>query len=180
VKQLLESLPVKKRKELKIWALVTVLLFSVAALFAVVVLSSKMMHLIKVKKEFNILNNSLGDFEVRLKEKNKLEKDSKDLEDKLKRLQHYSANGAKVAAALLKSICKVIPEQLFLDQFDFDYKKQALRLTGYCQDVFVLTSFVDQISEFDFCRNVRLEKLSRSTLEDYVLQFVILLQLKEF
>lgn len=180
MKQLIEALPVNKRKEIKLWAIVTSASFIGAIVFVVAFLSVKYAHLFEVKKSFNQLNYAVGDFNLRLKEKTKLEVELKKLEKKFGSLKKHSANGAKVASVLLETVCNVMPEQLFLDKFDFDYKKQSLRLTGFCQDVFLLTHFVDKLAEFDFCRDVKLEKLSRSEFEDYNLLFVVLLQLKEF
>lgn len=179
MKHLLQALPEKKRKEIKVWFFVSTISFSLATTFIVFIFAFDISDLRSSRSQFLSLSYDVGDFDIGLKTKKNLQKDKAALETELKKIQSYAANGSKIAMAMLSSVCKVIPEQIFLEKLDFDYKTQVLELFGYCQDIFLLTHFVDKFSEFDFCKNVRLQKISKSTLENYPLQFVISIKLKE-
>lgn len=179
MKRLFDALPADKSKEFKIWLLTSALVLINSILVMIFVYCIKLKQLNNLKSDYFELVSSVGDFDAKLGDKKKLKDDVKYLEEKMQRLQTYSSNGSKIGAILLESICNAIPEQLFLDEINFDYKNKNLSLIGFCQDVFLLTEFADKIAEFSFCKNVRLEKLSRSLLKDYVLQFVISIQLKE-
>ena len=177
--KLLNALPAKKKREIIIWLSVSSFFLFLLITFFITTIFFKRRELFAIQQSYFKLNYEVGDFAFKQKEKNSLELQNKDLEKKFNNLQNYSKNGAKLAFAFLVGISQVIPKQLYLTEFNFDYKKKDLSLIGFCEDIFLLTEFMDKLAELDVSKHIKLRRLTSSELKEYPLQFSISVQLKE-
>ena len=178
--KLLNALPEKKKREIITWLSISSILLFLSLAFFIATIFFKTKELSAIKQSYFKLSYEVGDFAVRQKEKKSLEAQNKDLEKKFNNLQNYSKNGAKLAFAFLEGISQAMPGQLYLTEFNFDYKKKDLSLVGFCEDIFLLTEFMDKLAELDFSKHIKLGRLTNSELKEYTLQFSISVQLKEF